>query len=388
MEDAAAESNSNRSNDDDDQTMQPPSAMLSLLDKYSRMEAQLTNVRQEITRIQLEIRTRNDNVEKLLEERQATIVEQKRISKESLILQKDAKHARQQLESIQQETLQTKQKREEAQRNLDRLELQSKEYRQRFFQSSHSFRNECKKRKIVCQSLGLTNAPLVAHAMIFRPQMLSSFGNISGQVEPRGQNQDEEHNRRMQHLKALEASHEHSKQRRDKLRKQRDNLLDRSRDRRQRKSNLQAQLDRILRDIDILNDRRIQTERRSTIPIQREETSPMQARMVSKANSTSVQMISEKNTGVGGASNKAFHNPYAKSNRKKSQPSLSSTTAAVNSQETFGTKSTGATTEQYPHRVGRRRAPRDFGLSLRIEDGTDSDGDTDDDLLSFVAFRK
>lgn len=94
------------------------------------------------------------------------------------------------------------------------------------------------------------------------------------------------------------------------------------------------------------------------------------------------------NTGVGGASNKASHNPYAKSNRQKSQPSLSSTRAVVNAQQSFSTKISGATTEQYPHRVGRRRAPRDFGLSLRIEDGTDSDGDTDDDLLSFVAFRK
>lgn len=290
MEDAATESN--RSNDDDDQSMQPPSAMLSLLDKYSRMDAQLTHARQETTRIQLEIRARYDNVEKLLEERQETLVEQKRISKESLFLQTDVKLARQQLKSIQQETLQAKQKREEAQRNLDRLELQSKEYRQRFFHSSHSFRNECKKRKIACQSLGLTNAPLVAHAMIFRPQMLSSFGNISGQDESRSQNQDEEHTRLMQHLEALEASHENSKQRRDKLQKQKDNLLGRSRDRRQRKSNLQVQLDRILRDIDILNDRRIQTERRSTIPIQREETSPMQVRMVSKTNSTSVQTIS------------------------------------------------------------------------------------------------
>ena len=63
-------------------------------------------------------------------------------------------------------------------------------------------------------------------------------------------------------------------------------------------------------------------------------------------------------------------------------------------QQTFSAKSFGATTEQYPHRVGRRRAPRDFGLSLRIEDGTDDDSDddndddNDDDLLSFVAFRK
>lgn len=108
---------------------------------------------------------------------------------------------------------------------------------------------------------------------------------------------------------------------------------------------------------------------------------------------------------------KVLHNPYAKSNRKQSQPLPSSLSSGKNkgsvnnestttTRQTFGAKrrtssTTGiscSTTEQYPHRVGRRRRThQDFGLSLRLEDGTDDsedENDDDDELLSFVAFRK
>ncbi|CAJ1950399.1 unnamed protein product [Cylindrotheca closterium] len=329
MEDTTAKSNI--SNEDDDQSMQPPSAMLSLLDKYSRMEAQMTHVRQETTRIQLEIQARNSSAEKLAEERQGMIVEQERFSKETKILQEDAKIARQKLNSTQQEALQAKERKEEARRNLDRLEMQSKEYRRRFFYSSQSFRNECKKRKVTCQALGLTRAPLVAHAM------------------------------------------EASKQRREQLKKQKDDLLSRSRDRRQRKTSLEAQLGRILKDIDMLNSR-IQGEKRPTT---------ISTQATTNSNSTFVLPAAR------GASKILLNNPYAKCNRKQSPPSSLSSTKAMNPRRKSSPKGSDATIEQYPHIVGRQRAPRGFGLSLRIEDGIDdSDDDDDDDLLSFVGFRK
>ncbi|CAJ1964698.1 unnamed protein product [Cylindrotheca closterium] len=295
MEDTTAKSNI--SNEDDDQSMQPPSAMLSLLDKYSRMEAQMTHVRQETTRIQLEIQARNSSAEKLSEERQGMIVEQERFSKETKILQEDAKIARQKLNSIQQEALQAKQRKEEARRNLDRLEMQSKEYRRRFFHSSQSFRNECKKRKITCQALGLTHAPLVAHAMVFQPQMFSSFHNINNPDEIQSENQDGEHSCLIKQLKALEASHSASKQRREQLKKQKDDLLSRSRDRRQRKTSLEAQLGRILKDIDMLNSR-IQGEKRPTT---------ISTQAVTNSNSTFV--LPAARTTAGDASKILLNNP-------------------------------------------------------------------------------
>lgn len=261
-----------RNNDDGDQPMEePPSAMLSLLEKYSRMDAQMTQVRQEITRIQLEIQSRNANAKRLLEERQEMLVEKERISKESKILQEDAKQVHQKLKAAEEEALQSKRRKDEAQRNMQRLELQSKENRRRFFKSSMSFRNECKKRKIICQKLGLIHEPLVAHAAVFRPQLFPSLHDSNYQSEAQSQKQVEERNHLAAQLKALEASHTTSKRRRDTLQKQKENLLSRSRDRSRGKASLEAQLNRISKDIDTLHSRIQNTS--TSIPVRRETTS-------------------------------------------------------------------------------------------------------------------
>lgn len=102
-------------------------------------------------------------------------------------------------------------------------------------------------------------------------------------------------------------------------------------------------------------------------------------------------LLSKGNDGVIGASRTVVRNPYAKSSQRKPQQLSSSHKEIRNRQKSHGSnmQTSGATTEQYPRRiVARRRAPRDFGLSLRIQDDTDSDDSKDDDLLSFVAFRK
>jgi hypothetical protein len=100
-----------------------------------------------------------------------------------------------------------------------------------------------------------------------------------------------------------------------------------------------------------------------------------------------------------------IHNPYSRPNRISPQAAATNTqkidrhsTSTAIHDSTLSRPSTNMTngagnsnnnsnrTEQYPHRVGRLRTSRDFGLSLRIED-EDSD-DSDDELLSYVAFRK
>lgn len=412
-----ATAKSNRNNNYNDEPMEePPSAMLSLLEKYSRMDAQMTEVRQEITRIQQEIQIRNANTEKLLEERQEMILETKRISEESKILREDEKRAKERLQAIRQEVLQSKRSKEEAQRNVNLLEQQSKEYRRRFFESSLAFRKECKKRKLTCQKLGLIHEPLVAHAAVFRPQMLSSsLENHVGSLDesPKSHEQVEERNRMVAQLKALEASHAESKRRRDKLEKEKQELLNRSRDRNQRKANLQSQLERIMKDIESLQN---QLQSKNSAPPIREETTQTQALPNASCRSRSTTageyqnrriamdllkyfvtyiLSSKGNGGLGAQSSGAIvRNPYAKSNQKKPrQPSVSSRRETTNSPKEKNTGS-ATTSEQYPHRAAgaRRRAPQDFGLSLRIQHGTDSSDDDDDskddELLSFIAFRK
>jgi hypothetical protein len=96
-----------------------------------------------------------------------------------------------------------------------------------------------------------------------------------------------------------------------------------------------------------------------------------------------------------------IRNPYSRPNRISPQAAATNTqkidrhsTSTAIHNSTLSRPSTNTTngagnsnrTEQYPHRVGRLRTSRDFGLSLRMED-EDSD-DSDDELLSYVAFRK
>lgn len=447
------QTNSNNDDDDDDddnETTQPQSTMMSLLDKYSKMDEQLTLVREEIARLELEIQTRNRNVERLLEERQEMSKDLERISKETEILEKDREYARAKLQAAEKELGEAKQGKEEARKNLEQAKKRSKQYRKQFLESSKSFRKECQKRKATCLSLGLNFAPLAAYSLVFRPEMVACFENADDHIiHEKSKEERQERTRLLEQIKEMEQSHAIAKERRDALRLEKENLLQRSRDRQKRKANLQAQLNRIMKDIDVLTNQKQQGAKQpktrsiahgATANPSKNRTStstiPRELLFFAIVSLTEV-VLSCALVGwhthlflffghVGGSGSQGrIPNPYAKSKSKTTIPatripaqpptqqqqqlqlrsmdqnpppgSSSSSRKQVNQHQTSSTQKIKPTTfvvggrsntDQYPHRVGRLRTSRDFGLSLRIGDAAMTDSDSDDELLSFVAFGK
>jgi chromosome segregation ATPase len=226
---------------------QQPPVMMSLLEKYSKMDSQIDYVRQETAKVQLEIQRRQTKTQELFEEREQMKQLQECTLQQQLDLTNGAEKALQKIHQIAEERAQAESKREEAQARLDRMKQRSNDYRQQFFQGSRTFRSQCKRLKMTGQSLGLLNAPLAAHALVNQPHLVQVFEEPDNDYDG---GDDLEYTHALEKkLQELEKSHVESKRECDEWQVKKDRLTERSNKRTTQQANLQAQLDRLLKDV-------------------------------------------------------------------------------------------------------------------------------------------
>jgi chromosome segregation ATPase len=225
---------------------QQPPVMMSLLEKYSKMDSQMDYVRQETAKVQLEIQQRQTKTQELFEEREQMKQLQERTLQQQLDLTNGAEMALQKIHQIAEERAQAESKREEAQARLDRMKQRSNDYRQQFLQASRTFRSQCKRLKMTGQSLGMLNAPLAAHALVNQPHLVQVFEEPDNDHDG---GDDLEYANALKKSQELEKSRVESKRERDEWQVKKDRLTERSNKRKTQQANLQAQLDRLLNDV-------------------------------------------------------------------------------------------------------------------------------------------
>lgn len=219
----------------------------SLLVKYSNMDRQFEQVRQEVNKVELEIQNRQKRINELLEERQ----EMKRIQgltlEEQVRLTKEAENAMQELHQIEEETAQALAMKQDAQALLDRARQRSKDYRQQFLESSRVFRSQCKRFKLEGTISGLTNTNtrlLAAYAVVKKTQLVEVFH----EPEMVDEEDDLEYTEAFKLLKELEESHQQSKRERAESQSKIDSLVARADRQTKERGNLKSQLARLQED--------------------------------------------------------------------------------------------------------------------------------------------
>eukprot|EP00980_Cylindrotheca_fusiformis_P019917 scaffold7017_cov134-Cylindrotheca_fusiformis.AAC.12 len=385
---------------------QQPPVMMSLLEKYSKMDSQMDQVRQETARVQQEMQRRQAATKALLEEREEMKLLQERTQQQQRDLTNEVEEAMEKLHQLAEERAQAESKKEEAQARLDRTKQRSISYREQFLHVSRKFRSQCERLEMTRQSLGAPNESLAALALANHPHLVDAFEETDDASEDED---DFEYSQALETVRALEQSHAESKKARDELVAKKDHLEERSNKRKTQQVNLENQLNRIVED-----SKKIKAQIQEVRAAQAAEamsdnvvvaTTGMHFDPMTLPNSMLNMSSSKFCVHIGPSTDTAaIRNPYARPNRippqadattkrttvpTANQPFWASTTNKAHGTRIATNSTTGTTsnrTEQYPHRVGRLRNSRDFGISLRMDD--EESEDSDDELLSDTSTSK
>ena len=232
----------------------------SLLEKYSNMDRQFEQIREETKMVELEIQNGKIRIGALLEERQEMKALQERTLIEHVELTDNLESALPGLHQVEEEAADALSKKEQAQVLLDGANLRSKEYRQQFLQASKVFRTQCKRFKLQKEVTGQSYNPMAAYAVVKQPHLIEVFH----EPEVKDKKDEKEYTKDLETLQALKESHDRARQEREDSQSRTDEIVARANRQKTEQANLQSQLDRLQEDSqrikqqiqDLKNDKR------------------------------------------------------------------------------------------------------------------------------------
>jgi chromosome segregation ATPase len=237
---------------------------MSLLEKYSSIHRGIDQARDETASMRLKIEETQQQIERLKEER-ASMKDQTKIhGTERKTLESQTEQALVELMELEQTHSIVLAEHGQAKSKLDNVKRLAQEHRQAFLEDTRAFRSSCKRLCVRAGLLGLTHAPLGAYRIVQQTRgkdahllqedddESSSSTNLNtgcGRGQDYDKKNDEEMTQALLCYQNYQKSHRLAEQARDDTAAKKNGIVEKAENRKNRKAQLQAQLERIQKDV-------------------------------------------------------------------------------------------------------------------------------------------